>query len=326
MNLCSLRERISRSCISRQTTTGEEHYSSLTEILYWIDTGPLLQPPHDPVSANQTNAPIITPLQVPATVQYVPTSQPAVITAPNATPAPTAPAITPWVCNRKEKRVSRPRPNSPDETPERQRVREKQQPQQIVSPVADWTGTNVSVRTQKRKYVPKVSDRTEKRVSLPRQAKNTIAYNVRLRITHDEHKPKRHVEVFRGLTDEYSEPPAPDPIGRAYFALTPHASSLSSGATSCELSHRTAGYIPIPYPSIPNETVDHENARFEKWCEDSEQRLQRVSRTSLFPLPQMTGRTCLPLLATYSPQHRLSMTLNPLPHCHTYFVQCLKTN
>jgi hypothetical protein len=129
-------------------------------------------------------------------------------------------------------------------------------------------------------------------MSLPRQAKNTIAYNVILQ-THDEQQPQRHVESFHGLTDECSAHPAPDPFGRDYFALTPHASPLSSGATSCELSHRTAGYIPIPYPTIPNETVDHENARFEKWCEDSEQRLQRASRTSLFP-PASNDRKDLP--------------------------------
>jgi hypothetical protein len=155
----------------QQTTTGEEHYSSLTEILYWIDTGPLLQPPLDPVSVNQTDAPITTPFDVPATVQHVPNSQPAVITAPNATPAPIPPAITPWVRNRRGKRVSLPRPNSPDETPERQRVPEQPQPQQTVPHVADWTGTNGSERTQKRKNVPKVSGWTEKGCPFPGKPK-----------------------------------------------------------------------------------------------------------------------------------------------------------
>jgi hypothetical protein len=120
-----------------------------------------------------------------------------------------------------------------------------------------------------------------------------VAYNVTLQ-THEEHQPQRHVELFRGLTGEFSEPPAPDPVGRASLALTPQASPLSPGATSCESSHRPAGYIPIPYPFIPNETVDDESARFKTWCEDSEQRLQRASRTSLSPPTSNEGKDLPP--------------------------------
>jgi hypothetical protein len=56
-----------------QTSTGEEHFSSVAEILYWIATGPVLQPCESLVPTNSTNAPITTPPFTPATVQYVPT-------------------------------------------------------------------------------------------------------------------------------------------------------------------------------------------------------------------------------------------------------------
>ncbi len=53
----------------QQTSSGEEHYSSLAEILQWIEAGPILQ---QPASHNATDAPITTPVYVPATLQYVP--------------------------------------------------------------------------------------------------------------------------------------------------------------------------------------------------------------------------------------------------------------
>jgi hypothetical protein len=52
-----------------QTSSGEEHYSSISEILHWIQSGPLLQPPK---LTNETEAPITTPTHVPATIQYIP--------------------------------------------------------------------------------------------------------------------------------------------------------------------------------------------------------------------------------------------------------------
>ena len=61
----------------KQTTTGEDNFSSVAEILHWIETGPFLQPPVGPVTANQTDAPpITTPSYVPAKVQYVPNLAP----------------------------------------------------------------------------------------------------------------------------------------------------------------------------------------------------------------------------------------------------------
>jgi hypothetical protein len=57
-----------------QQDSGEEHYSSLTEILDWIVSGPILQAPSTIAPTNATTAPITTPLNVPATIQYVPTA------------------------------------------------------------------------------------------------------------------------------------------------------------------------------------------------------------------------------------------------------------
>ncbi len=59
-----------------QTTTGEEHYSSLSEILCWIENGSILRPPTDPVFTNDTEAPITTPSYVPASIQYVTNATP----------------------------------------------------------------------------------------------------------------------------------------------------------------------------------------------------------------------------------------------------------
>ena len=58
----------------KQIGQTEEHYSSLSEILFWIEHGPLLQPPQFPLHAptNHTTAPITTPSYVPATLQDVP--------------------------------------------------------------------------------------------------------------------------------------------------------------------------------------------------------------------------------------------------------------
>jgi hypothetical protein len=60
-----------------QTSTGEEHFSSLSEILNWIASGPILQPPTLPGPTNKTDAPITTPAHVPATIQYIPNVTPA---------------------------------------------------------------------------------------------------------------------------------------------------------------------------------------------------------------------------------------------------------
>jgi hypothetical protein len=58
----------------RQLNTGEKNFSSLTEILHWIATGPLLQPPSVPGS-HETGLPITTPAYVPVSIQYVPHTQ-----------------------------------------------------------------------------------------------------------------------------------------------------------------------------------------------------------------------------------------------------------
>jgi hypothetical protein len=56
----------------RQLDTGEEHYSSIMEILSWIELGPILQPPPTPPVDQTNELPITTPSYVPASIQYVP--------------------------------------------------------------------------------------------------------------------------------------------------------------------------------------------------------------------------------------------------------------
>ena len=72
----------------RQTNTGEEHFSSLDEIMHWISTGPLLTPPTVPIAQNTTDAPITTPPYIPATIQFVPTESPPLTTSPVTLPIP----------------------------------------------------------------------------------------------------------------------------------------------------------------------------------------------------------------------------------------------
>ncbi len=77
-----------------QTATGEDHYSSLAEILHRIETCPLLQPPVAPCSQNQTKAPITTPSYVPVTVQFVPHPTPHILASPGTSvTSPTVPAM-----------------------------------------------------------------------------------------------------------------------------------------------------------------------------------------------------------------------------------------
>jgi hypothetical protein len=59
-----------------QTSSGEERYSSVDEIVHWISSGPLLRPPTDLAPTNETDTDITTPSYVPATIQYVPTIKP----------------------------------------------------------------------------------------------------------------------------------------------------------------------------------------------------------------------------------------------------------
>ena len=56
----------------RQITTGEEHFSSVAEILNWIDSGPLLQPPTITDNNDTNGAPVTTPAHIPARLTYVP--------------------------------------------------------------------------------------------------------------------------------------------------------------------------------------------------------------------------------------------------------------
>ncbi len=57
-----------------QTSTGEEHYSSVDEILHWISSGPVLRPPSDSDRTEEIDVTITTPAYIPATIQYVPTT------------------------------------------------------------------------------------------------------------------------------------------------------------------------------------------------------------------------------------------------------------
>ena len=72
-----------------------------------------------------------------------------------------------------------------------------------------------------------VSDWTEKRVSLPRRAKRTTAYNVTLQ-SQDEHQRQRTAGSFRGFTGNGLETTS-DPLGHVSPAPTSQLSTLFSG-------------------------------------------------------------------------------------------------
>jgi hypothetical protein len=95
----------------RQLDTAEEHYSSVMEILAWIEAGPILQPP--PITPpNETDQmPITTPSYVPASLQYVPTRLhtavvPAPMTAVQRVYTPTIPSSSHLRKQSAEQRVS----------------------------------------------------------------------------------------------------------------------------------------------------------------------------------------------------------------------------
>ncbi len=129
----------------------------------------------------------------------------------------------------------------------------------------------------------KVSDWTEKRVSLPRRAKRTSesssAYNITSQ-AQDEHRRQRTAGLFRGFTGNSSET-TNDPLGFASPSLTSQLTALLPGDKHGDHSPRPHDFIPIPYPIIPNESIDDEADRFEQWCEDSERNYQRATRASL---------------------------------------------
>jgi hypothetical protein len=126
--------------------------------------------------------------------------------------------------------------------------------------------------------VQTVCDWTEKGVSLPRQAKRTTAYNVESQ-SHDEHPRQRAAGLFRGLTGNSVK--TPDPLGQVSHAPTSQMSALFPGDAIGEPPPHPPGFIPIPYPIIPNESIDDETDRFARWCEDSERRYKRAHRASL---------------------------------------------
>jgi hypothetical protein len=91
----------------RHIGTCEEHYSSVSEILYWIALGPVLTPPTLRAPLNQTDALITTFEHVPATARYVPneTAIPGVETMRNLD-TPLVPCVTEQRVPLQEQRVA----------------------------------------------------------------------------------------------------------------------------------------------------------------------------------------------------------------------------
>ncbi len=79
---------------NRQINTGEEHFSSVSEILNWIEIGSPLQTPNITVDRNDTVAPVTTPAHTPARLTYVPDLPNTSHAIPSSDPSVTAPQIT----------------------------------------------------------------------------------------------------------------------------------------------------------------------------------------------------------------------------------------
>jgi hypothetical protein len=131
----------------------------------------------------------------------------------------------------------------------------------------------------------KVSDWTEKRVSLPTQAKSATAarsrqsvYNVIMQ-SQDEHQRQQTTGLFRRFTGASLERLPTDPFGPGPPELTTILPALPPRNTTVEPSPRPFGFIPIPYPIIPNESVEDEAARFTRLYEDSERRYHRAQQS-----------------------------------------------
>ena len=102
----------------QHTESGEEHFSSVDEILHWISTGPLLSPPSVPVSQNDTNAPITTPPYITATIQFVPTEPQPITPSPVTLTLPT----TQQHASRRDQRVASPSITAARDQSKEQRV------------------------------------------------------------------------------------------------------------------------------------------------------------------------------------------------------------
>jgi hypothetical protein len=256
----------------RQTDSGEEHFSSVDEILHWISTGPLLSPPSVPVSQNDTNAPITTPPYIPATIRFVPTeSQP-------ITPSPLTLPTTQQRASRRDQRVA-----SPSITAARDQSKEQR----------------VASAAQKR-----VSEgvRGIDRSHLKRNLKPDY---------HERHAASFLASCFADFSDSIEKQWKNNPDdSRGFPALSgcnevsSNEGSLSNGnfSDSNEIANKftfSASSMPIwtnpvPPPAFEDLTVDEDAERFRQLVEDGERQLHMQGEPSmdssrlLEPMPPST--------------------------------------
>jgi hypothetical protein len=261
-----------------QITTGEEHYSYLSEILCWIENGPILRPPTDPVSTNDTDAPITTPSYVPASIQYVtnvtPQASPTIVphqatTPPNAdTIAGDGSAAMAPGSQWSQKRVSLSGTNRKNPHNGKSSTRVRGRTQTSLSAA----GTNQNAPTQQR-------------VPLPRKAKethgkgrhNASAYTA-MSQSHDGLQQQRLADSLQGFMPARPKGEVHEP-NRSSSAENCNASALPTNATNCApaLSRTIVPHrLPAHYDYIPGETIKDETIRFIQWCVDGEKRLQEA--------------------------------------------------
>jgi hypothetical protein len=107
--------------------------------------------------------------------------------------------------------------------------------------------------------------------------------------------------------------PAPSAPRRSFFDEEYVAGRRVPSPSSEETApSRPIGFVPIPYPHIPNESIDDEADRHGRWIEDSERRMKRARGEAVVPptviardLPPTTGSAntmATPVNATANPR------------------------
>jgi hypothetical protein len=246
----------------KQIGKTEEHYSSLSEILFWIEQGPLLQPPQFPLHAppNHTAAPITTPSYVPATLEDVP-----------RTPATTAKKIDIKPANQRAFCTITPPPKIVRANPE------------LVRPIK--TSQKVSRTNQKLPWPIAPARTPPLRVSSRLLARSMPSLEQRVtdreqRVTDRQQRVSHPPQQTHAITN---------------MALLETRSNLAP--TVGPLPKFIAPLLPPEYDD--NRTIEEETENFIAWCELNEHRQQQSADKQ--PSRQSPSHPCQPIPASVLP-------------------------
>ncbi len=249
----------------KQIDTGEEKFSSVSEILYWIEAGPLLQPPqgHAFVPVNKTKAPVTTPACVPASLQYVPRTQanPA-IALPVPAPDPNMDTNT-----RTTPMSAMPRSNTEPTTTNHTRARGKSSfvtfklPPSQKTPEARPTNPNTAQNTHPKSRKQRRPPIGEQRMVGRRRKGNLAARNQRV------------LSIGKQRVSGRIRPPVDY---SAMHVVTQE--NCSTPRSSLATRPLPALILPLPPPGYENISLDEETERFIAWGEEQERRANLLTQ------------------------------------------------